>query len=595
VRKSVSEFRTHTSHGELDDDCFAPWYLQQKYKLSDSASFEQSSTAFARTTRKNFDFGIDGFQLDGQPEPTVLAIIQAKFSPSVNYIAKGYTDFEKCTFFLKQALLGQEVDVPIENSVLINLKARLLRLLPEVRARLQLSFIVIHLSELDNDILTERTKGSYSRLSDSIHKDLQNHACEVMLVGPKDMGPPREVIAPPLRYSLKLKSTEPVPAGNGARMFLGIAKLADFVRMYQARRDDLFSKNVRYYIQSTRNTERGPSGRMKSTLGQICIDKTLPPAAFVAYHNGISLYSPRVEQSESDHEELSLTEPYVLNGCQTIKGAYYWLGQKEDRVDKVLWEEVRVPVRIIETDDLNLVREVTVSNNFQNEIKYWALYANNDEQILLQRRFEERGIFYQRQDWAFENLQRTRPDVVEEKFPNSHDTYIGMVSLAQVIMAAEGEVAYARSASDIFEVKKAYDKCFNSKRTKSITLLTFLENVHQVMSPILKNECELEQEKDGPTPTRLLYYSICLLMRHLAKENMTDLVEQYGQDLCWWNRDFRARVASILKRGSGIRPELARMMKLINKSPVLNEAFEEAQRKLRLGSYVNVFEKFNTL
>lgn len=589
--------------------------MQSKFHIPDAVAFEHSSSG-GQEKRRNWDFGLDGYHLIGEPNPTSLLLIQAKFSDSVTYIAKGFGDFLRLLNFLSSALAGRDVDVPQENHVLFNLRGDLKKLDSPVLSKLELDFRLVHMSDLDKEILRHRTSASRSKLTDEIRKQLRSHVAQVDIVGPKDMGDVPEIIVPQAKYPLKVRYLNPYDTDKGATMYFGMAKLADFVRMYESRREELFSKNIRYYIKSTKNTRSGPAGRIKETLSEICIKKSdgtyeESPHMFAALHNGISLYTSTVDPPQPNGDGSSIgtgtamvSEPYVINGCQTIKSAYYFRGEKEDLVNVERWEQIEVPIRVIETADQGIVRTVTLSNNFQNAVSYSALHANDEDQIELQRRFEEKGIFYQRQDGAYDSLVKDRPDLLQEKYKNTNESYIDIVTLAQAITAAAGQVAYAKSPSDIFEIKTAYDRCFSKEKTRSITFLVFLANLYEIMPTILKKNMELMDLKwkdgsmAGPPPSRFVNQAFCLFVRYLARERKEDIVEKYG-DKVYPGDELREEIAKMMKWGPGLKRVLASWMReldeALRKGERLNELFEEAQRDLRLGDNVNPFEKFRDL
>ena len=49
--------RRKTAFTGDEPHCFAPWYLHQRFQLSDAQAMEQSSDG-------NYDFGVDAFQLN---------------------------------------------------------------------------------------------------------------------------------------------------------------------------------------------------------------------------------------------------------------------------------------------------------------------------------------------------------------------------------------------------------------------------------------------------------------------------------------------------------------------------------------------------
>ena len=147
---------------------------------------------------------------------------------------------------------------------------------------------------------------------------MPNRAYTVVNIGPRKMTFEATDInvVPPVPQALTLDAVGSAATHNGreVKMYYGIGKLSELVEMYRSRRDLLFSKNVRYFLAKKSNLEKGPSGRMRETLKDICIDATLEPELFSFFHNGVTIYAEHVDVSEG---ELQLRAPYVLNGCQT--------------------------------------------------------------------------------------------------------------------------------------------------------------------------------------------------------------------------------------------------------------------------------------
>ena len=187
-------------------------------------------------------------------------------------------------------------------------------------------------------------------------------------------------------------------------MFSGFGKLSDLVDLYNKRRDDLFSRNVRYYLRSKKNAEKGPAGKMKQTLIQMCVEDSLEPERFALFHNGITIFSKRAQVLDG---QILVRDPYVLNGCQTIKNAFYFRTNptRKSRIKDDRWQRIAVPIHFIETTDDELVRAVTVNNNRQNAMSPAALRSNDPVQIRLQRRFKDRLVFYQRQEVALDEIR----------------------------------------------------------------------------------------------------------------------------------------------------------------------------------------------
>ncbi|MFJ1288532.1 AIPR family protein, partial [Acinetobacter baumannii] len=87
--------------------------------------------------------------------------------------------------------------------------------------------------------------------------------------------------------------------------------------------------------------------------------------------------------------------PSVLNGCQTIKSAYFFYQEavSKNKLDEKIWNKIPVSIRIVATDEKELWREVAEANNRQNSMSAAALRANDEIQITLENRFKDLGIF----------------------------------------------------------------------------------------------------------------------------------------------------------------------------------------------------------
>ena len=594
VRLLVEEFRQRTAYGNGAEDCYPPWYLQQQYQLSDSQAIQQSADIEPR----NYDFGVDAFHLYGGTPLTHLLLVQAKYSETTNLISNGFHELEKSLPEVKKILEGTGTDVPQQNKVLVNLRASVNQLDHSVREKLQLDLRVIHLNSQDTLVIGEKTRDARSRLREAVERLLPDRVSMIREVGPPDMGPRQETTAPASGITLTVEKLQDYTADSESKMYLGLGRLSELVELYNKRRDALFAKNVRYYLQSKKNVEKGPAGKMRETLKQICVENKLAPELFAFYHNGVTVTGRSAEPAASG---IYVSEPYVLNGCQTIKNAFFFRNDPylRDRIDQESWNKIMVPLRIVATANEELIRMVTINNNRQNAISYASLRSNEPVQIGLEQRFRAKGIFYERQEGAFTNLESGNPERFGEEYPNTNNRYVGIVNLARSIAAAMGEVGWAEHPGDLFESDPAYTRCFSDKRLSSITFLVLLQNVHDTITPILKSELGLEQKGTGPKPTRLKYYAMALLFRFLAKDNATEFVSNNGSYLCGGGgrSKFREELSKVLgTRHSGIRQELAEKFTQLESSDAdgLQDAFQRALSSLRLRD-ADPFDVFRNL
>lgn len=592
IRDDVTAFWKKTGFGS-SEHCFPAWYLCQKYKTTESVAMRQSSDG-------NYDFGMDAYYLDrGEDQRPKLVIIQAKFSDSLGEVIKGFKDLQRVIPKIKDALDSIEPTIPIENKVLTNLRGDVNRLDSKALDKLGFEFVVIHLCDEEKDVILNRTRKSRDELLGAL-EDVFSES-EIVEIGPQDMGvihrPPDAIYLP-----LSLESVTLI-RGDGherAQMYYGIGRLHELVEIYKQRRDSLFEKNVRYFINSKKNVSgEGPSAKMQETLERICVKAEDEPASFALYHNGITVFAQDVREVSSGRIEVK--EPYVLNGCQTIRTAfnfrYISYGKKENLINKK-WQEVSVPLRIITTRDPEMVRTITANNNRQNPISPIALRANESEQLELELKFRDKGIFYERQEGAFADLKSRKPQILAEEYKHTANRCVKIEELARAITATSGDLNLAHHSSRIFESNKYYGSCFSKKHLSSVVFLTFLQNLHDVIFVVLHSDLNLQQINNGPKPRRLGYYAMCLLVRYVAKHNYQDVVLEFGSDLWGNNHYFRGKIANLLgQRHAGIKAVIKEKFLSLSDSreSSLNDAFRRAEAILRLRDDIDPYDFFRNL
>jgi len=110
---------------------------------------------------------------------------------------------------------------------------------------------------------------------------------------------------------------------SGSELLVGSVKLVNlykFLKDYQASTHDLdliYEKNVRKFLGGGRTVNKGIAETIHSQ-----------PERFGLYNNGITIVVENFQIQESDKYEL--TEPYIVNGCQTTKTIWNELKKKLD-------------------------------------------------------------------------------------------------------------------------------------------------------------------------------------------------------------------------------------------------------------------------
>lgn len=110
---------------------------------------------------------------------------------------------------------------------------------------------------------------------------------------------------------------------------------------------------------------------------------------FYFYHNGIVLICDECKISTGNHI-ASLSMAAVVNGCQSI------VSLKRARDDKKLCDNTFVPIRVIETKDLDIRSKITEYLNSQTKIRDSYFLANNTFIRELQKDLLEKGYFLER-------------------------------------------------------------------------------------------------------------------------------------------------------------------------------------------------------
>ncbi|MBP7677682.1 MAG: AIPR family protein [Thermoanaerobaculia bacterium] len=609
IREQVRAFKVEGGYEHSPEDCFPAWYLHRRHSLPPSDAMCQASDPGLTGNEKGWDHGLDGFHIDRSDGRPRLVLIQAKYSTDLSSVRKGFKDLERLPRVLRRILDRVEPDSAKENKIFTNLRSEVNGLADDERKQLALEFLVIHLCHEEQEIVAAGTKAAQESLREEVERHLDERVFTIGHVGPSRMDFDRDsdqgvVYVPPSWTPLTLAATEmTVPYREGSvRMLHGIGKLSELVEMYVHRRDELFAKNVRYFLKNPRNTERGPAAKIRETLAAACVKKTVDPAMFGLLHNGVTIFARNARQGDGRTE---VQQPFVLNGCQTIKSAYLFLNDPKirSRIDRERWGMVAVPVRVITTKekDETLVHEITVSTNRQNAISPAALRANDRVQLQLEVRFKERGIFYERQEGALAHVSDTSPELLDEEFENSNKIAVRIVDLGRSIAAAMGGggLEWARHPNHIFEYDGIYQKVFAEKNLRSVVFLTFLQNLHDVLPLVLKKDVNLVKAESGaPSPSRLAFDAMALLVMYLAKSKKSDFVSRNGEErIPKGDSAFRDEVRKELVYHSGIKKALKEHFMTLGdaKTESLRSGFVAAQKQLGLAKVLDPFEAFADL
>jgi len=209
----------------------------------------------------------------------------------------------------------------------------------------------------------------------------------------------------PAKLSFKLQTTV---TGSEETLLIGATKLVNifnFMQEYKAQTGDLdllYEKNVRKFLGNKRKVNKG----IEQTIEQ-------HPDRFGLYNNGITIVAEDVRKSGSN--ELTLTNPFVVNGCQTTRSIWAVLQRKLNSGGsaptpaQAQWEAlldrgvVVTKIVVVGTEGEELLTETTRYTNSQNAVGEKDFIALEKDFRNWAPLFNERyGVFLEIQRGAWE-------------------------------------------------------------------------------------------------------------------------------------------------------------------------------------------------
>ena len=207
-------------------------------------------------------------------------------------------------------------------------------------------------------------------------------------------------------------------ASSGGILYVGATSLSDmfeFLQAYKASSGDLdmlYDKNVRKFLGHRRKVNKG-------------IEHTIVnhPERFGLYNNGITIVAEAVKVDSE--RKVVLTNPYVVNGCQTTRSIYLVLQQKlnsggkgnstaahQQWLERVKDAVVVTKIVVVGAEGDELLTETTRYTNSQNAVsdkdfisleanfRNWAALFNKRYGVFLEI---QRGAWEARKAWQKQN------------------------------------------------------------------------------------------------------------------------------------------------------------------------------------------------
>jgi hypothetical protein len=315
---------------------------------------------------------------------------------------------------------------------------------------------------------------------------------------------------------------------DGRTMRVGFVPLHELHQIHRGLGQKFFDRNIRAAL-SQDNT---PNRKIREALDRIVLKQTEEPSVFAFRHNGVTIAAERVEVRE---DQTILHVPRLLNGAQTVSSLSRFLEQHADnpalKKSRDRLESIQVLAKIVEDDPASdFVTQVTISNNQQNPVHPWALRAMDRRQVDFADKFrEELGIYYSRQEGAFESLSE---EELEELGIES-DRDIRIKPLAMTFLAVQGDVANMKNLSEVFESQKLYETTFKPTylHVEAKAIVLAYKAGQMIGWPMRRLDDAMPAKlKPGVPKAKNLAWAL-LLQGLLNAKNYQSLLESYGTDL----------------------------------------------------------------
>lgn len=345
---------------------FCEWVLYNVFELREDEVIEATSIA------GKYDNGIDAvFEISGE-----LYIIQCKYSSSHSIDAMCRFEWD-CSRLIKEEPLTDR-DIVKEKCVLIREKYE--------------NKDTIHCLYITNNEFGALDINQINK-SCNIDKNVDVHFWDISNMVDK-LEEIKGLLPKKFRNSkhkiILLKSCE-----MDDNTIVTSVSLNDFAKFVKSGDNMLFMSNIRNYLSKTR-INKGIEDTIESD-----------PEKFWYYNNGITIVC---KDYELTGQVINMTEPQIVNGCQTAKSILNYFkiktSSQQNVKGKVLVKVIRTTKRTNNEQQMKELKDnITRYTNSQNAVRGLDFYALDQFQRELKLKFEECGYFYEIQRGAYITLK----------------------------------------------------------------------------------------------------------------------------------------------------------------------------------------------
>jgi len=388
IRSIVS--KVHEDLGLLPSRAFLFFVLDKYFKNLNESEIDEA------IIDGSGDCGIDAIFIDEKDSKrSNIYIFQSKYYESKNGFERNFegTKVEKMKIAINELLLSNKGYEKYGNALLQD-KIR------TINNILDPKYIIIFCSNSDNPTKPVQKKfnkyiSDLNRESGKVYFDIVYlHLDKIakLLVKEEEIK-----INEMMKFCGKYFSTDT----GDARLFAGITSAEQLIRLVDKYDERMFDKNVRGFLKR--------SNLINQKIIQTSSSSEFSPY-FVYMNNGVTITCDKFTfKGGSDSPNVRIEGLQVVNGQQTIRSL------SESCQNKSLKDNVQVIVRLVETSDKDLLREIIEATNSQTKVSSRDLHSNDPIQKMIERYLKSKGYFYEARKNKFQGRKARKYRVDAER------------------------------------------------------------------------------------------------------------------------------------------------------------------------------------
>ena len=195
--------------------------------------------------------------------------------------------------------------------------------------------------------------------------------------------------------------------------------------------------NVRFFL--------GENTSINSSIIETAKDNKLSEI-FWAMNNGLTIIGDSITPLSSN--EYSIDNPQIVNGCQTV----HCLNEAYKLNNNKLPDNLKIFVKIVNTDNLEIQTSIISATNSQNPVKASSLKANDDIQRNIEKHLLKSGIYYERRENYYKRQNITGNKV------------ISLLKLSQILISTiiKESISAINDPSKFFDSDEKYKTIFDA-------------------------------------------------------------------------------------------------------------------------------------